>query len=207
MGFGLAAALRSLASSPEGGGGGATGGAGDADGAGGSDTHEGLGRCAVALFNLSLTMLGGAHDAAHLAWLPGALRCAEAAVADAHPPRRAPPPPDAAAWRIPTSPPDWATPVLLHPMASTREQPTCASFFSAHLQPGVPLLMHGHLEAEAWGGLAYFADLRALREEHGARLTLTLALALTPTLALTLTLREHGARRDPDPDPEPDPQP
>ena len=180
MGFGLASALRSLASSPEGGGGGATGGAGggggatggagDADDAGGSDTHEGLGRCAVALFNLSLTMLGGAHDAAHLAWLPGALRCAEAAVADAHPPRRAPPPPDACAWRIPTSPPAWATPVLLHPMASTREQPTCASFFSAHLQPGVPLLMHGHLEAEAWVGLAYFADLRALREEHGPRL-------------------------------------
>ena len=155
------------------GGSGATGDAGDGDGAGGaggSATHEALGRCAVLLFNLSLTMLSGAHDEAHLAWLPGALRCAEAAVAAAHPPRRAPPPLGGSAWRIPSSPPEWATPVLLHPMVSTREQPTCASFFSSHLQPGVPLLMHGHLEAEAWGGLAYFADLRALRQEHGARL-------------------------------------
>ena len=52
------------------------GGAGGGSGAGGAGgaAHEGLGRCAVLLFNLGLTMLGGNHDAAHLAWLPGLVR-------------------------------------------------------------------------------------------------------------------------------------
>jgi hypothetical protein len=114
------------------------------------------------------------------AWLPSLLRHAEARCAAAHPPpRRAAAPArspaaaatttaDAGAWRIPTVPPVWCTPRLRHPLAPTlAPYPSCAAFFTAHLQPGLPLLLRGYLEAEGWSGLDYFRDLRALHAEHG----------------------------------------
>ena len=142
--------------------------AGAAAAAEADDTHELLGRGAIALFNLGLTMLSG-HDASNLTWLPDLLQWAERAINAVHPPHRALPTSDAA-WLIPTSPPAWCTPTIRHPIRSTSEALPCARFFTEHLQPGQPLLMHGHLAAEEWGGLEYFQSLRALHQEHGNRL-------------------------------------
>ena len=47
---------------------------------------------------------------------------------------------------------------------------TPATFFSRALQPARPLLIKGHLHAQQWAALDYFADLRRLRDEHGGRL-------------------------------------
>ena len=38
------------------------------------------------------------------------------------------------------------------------------------MQPARPLLIKGHLHAQQWAALDYFADLRRLRDEHGGRL-------------------------------------
>ena len=83
------------------------------------------------------------------------------------------PPPAGAVWRIPAAP----APADLPAMGGGAPIPvvnaadlTPATFFSRALQPARPLLIKGHLHAQQWAALDYFADLRRLRDEHGGRL-------------------------------------
>lgn len=47
---------------------------------------------------------------------------------------------------------------------------TLVRFLTEFLQRGKPVLIRGHLEAEAWGALEYFSDLSRVHTEHGHRL-------------------------------------
>lgn len=141
---------------------------------------ESIGKAAIALFNLCVAALSPLPADSAPAWVPctsALLRCAEAAAVAAWPSAAGPTAgdDDASSWRIPTQPPtlNGLTPTL-DPSRRVLEIDAaslpCAAFFERHLQRGVPVLVRGHLDAEKWAAMEYFADLRRLHADAGERL-------------------------------------
>lgn len=131
---------------------------------GAAPSEASVGALAVGMFNVAAVL------ATPLPPFVGPLfAAAEAAVVVARPP----PAVADAAWRMPAAP----APADLPAMGGGTPIPvvraadlTPAAFFSRALQPARPLLIKGHLHAQQWAALDYFADLRRLRDEHGGRL-------------------------------------
>ena len=150
-----------------------------ADG-GDASRAEAVGKEAIALFNLGVSTACGVADGladrpAWMGWVGLLLAAAEAAVDRAWAPHSPAPvaPSGSPAWLIPTSPPPLTTPAI-SPSRRVREvactELPCAAFFSEHLRPGTPVLIRGHLRAERWRALEYFASLEPLHAELGSRL-------------------------------------
>jgi hypothetical protein len=138
-----------------------------------------IGAAAIGIFNLAVAAACNERSApAWLASVSSLLRRAEAVVTRLRPRQLhlgaetqelAP----WQAWRIPS-----ALPTINLPELSERRRVlevdacslSCASFFCEHLQRGRPVLIHGHLQAQQWGALDYFSDLRSLYRDAGGRL-------------------------------------
>ncbi|KAL1515005.1 hypothetical protein AB1Y20_004076 [Prymnesium parvum] len=139
----------------------------------GGEGCEAVGRTAVQLFNLAVTMSTSSEGAegggeARWQWLGELLHAAEAAVAAAHP-LCAPPRP---VWRMPTELCAARRPDLKgrRVLEVDHSDLSCAAFYTDFLQRGVPVLIRGYLHAEEWAALDYFQDLERLYSDHGARL-------------------------------------
>ena len=132
-----------------------------------------VGAVATALFNLAVSAACALEsEPAWVECVGTLLRHAERAVGMAHLAASLAEA-DAARWKIPARPPRENTPAIDEArrvrQVDVNELP-CSSFFCEHLRPGRAVLIRGHLEAERWGALEYFADLRTLHAEAGGRL-------------------------------------
>ena len=146
----------------------------DSGGADGAAT-EPIGKAATHLLNLWVAAVSPLPAETTPAWktcVVGLLDCVESTICAAWPAAID----DSAdlAWRIPTSLPGHGLTPTLEPSCTVKtvnvDEMPCATFFARHLQRGEPVLIRGHLHAERWEALEYFADLRALRAEAGDRL-------------------------------------
>ena len=135
---------------------------------------ECLGAAAIALFNLAVAAACAQTSTPRwMAWVGSLLQRAEAAVGTTWHSSLHSHVSSSTEWQIPVSPAAHRLPPL--PAASRVTEVDaaalgCASFFREYLQPGRPVLIRGHLAAEQWAALDYFADLRALHAEAGRRL-------------------------------------
>ena len=133
-----------------------------------------IGLSAIALFNLAIsTVCSTSSPPAWMACVSTLFQQAEAAVGQAHPSANAAHLSETGIWKIPVRLPCCNVPaiddtrrVLEHSSAAL----PCATFFTEYLRPGQPVLIRGHLDAEEWAAMEYFADLRALHSDVGARL-------------------------------------
>ena len=132
-----------------------------------------VGQTAIALFNLCVAAAAPLPAGSAPAWMPmvsALLQRAERTVSSAYDLA----PPDKALWTIPTAPPGHGRTPTLNPSRAVKtieaSAMPCATFLLEHLQPGVPLLLKGHLHAEKWAALEYFKDLRQLYDDCGERL-------------------------------------
>lgn len=141
-----------------------------------SVTVKDVGSTAMQLFNLAVCTLCSVSRPP--AWMPCVrdLLCrAEASVSAAWPGRPVSDISPGTSWEIPRElPVDRCTPVccsLKHPLSEVHCQDLSrVSFYNEFLRPGEPVLIRGHLAAECWGALEYFANLRALHTDLGGRL-------------------------------------
>jgi hypothetical protein len=138
------------------------------------------GRLAIALFNMAVVSgASGSPISKWQPWLGLLLSASELLVAQADPHQcRSPVSTDAGGapltLRLPSSLPRGPLAPQLGrrpaiPSADDKDI-TCARFFREHLQPAHPVLVRGHLHAQGWAALDYFASLDRLRCEHGHRL-------------------------------------